>query len=397
MTHQAILTASLFLLLAFGIDRLNRSTGIPSVVALIATGLLGKPALAYFGLELSGMDAAVPVIGTVGLILIVLEGAFDLELRRDKLGIAASAFIAASLGFVLSTAAFALLAAAVLSLDSFRAVLLAIPFAVISSAVAIPSCAFLPTHGREFVVYESSVSDIIGILAFFALLESDGTLTGVLTNLVGGGALSLVLGAACAIGLLVALLRIDGHIRFIPLLAGLFALYAGGKLLHLSPLIMVLMFGLVLNNPGLLGRSGWIHKLVAAPGYDTTVREFKSLTAELTFAVRGFFFILLGYWTDLSGFASFKAWLVAILVVAGIYGARKLILRLLRVELADPLTWIAPRGLITILLYLSVKEAVAVPPYLDGAVMLIVLASALAIGLGRYRWEKATPDASAAR
>ena len=397
MTHQAILTASLFLLLAFGIDRLNRSTGIPSVVALIVTGLLGKPALAYFGLELSGLDAAVPVIGTVGLILIVLEGAFDLELRRDKLGIAANAFVAASLGFVLATAAFALLAATVLSLNSFQAMLLAIPFAVISSAVAIPSCAFLPTHGREFIVYESSVSDIIGILAFFALLESDGTLTGVLRNLVGGGALSLVLGAACAIGLLVALLRIDGHIRFIPLLAGLFALYAGGKLLHLSPLIMVLMFGLVLNNPGLLGRWGWIHKLVAAPGYDTTVREFKSLTAELTFAVRGFFFILLGYWTDLSGFASFKAWLVAILVVAGIYGARKLILRLLRVELADPLTWIAPRGLITILLYLSVKEAVAVPPYLDGAVMLIVLASALAIGLGRYRWEKATPDASAAR
>lgn len=166
MTHQAILTASLFLLLAFGIDRLNRSTGIPSVVALIVTGLLGKPALAYFGLELSGLDAAVPVIGTVGLILIVLEGAFDLELRRDKLGIAANAFVAASLGFVLATAAFALLAATVLSLNSFQAMLLAIPFAVISSAVAIPSCAFLPTHGREFVVYESSVSDIIGILVF---------------------------------------------------------------------------------------------------------------------------------------------------------------------------------------------------------------------------------------
>ena len=30
-----------------------------------------------------------------------------------------------------------------------------------------------------------------------------------------------------------------------PLLAGLFALYAMGKLLHLSPLIMVLFFGLL--------------------------------------------------------------------------------------------------------------------------------------------------------
>lgn len=97
--------------------------------------------------------------------------------------------------------------------------------------------------------------------------------------------------------------------------SGLFALYAGGKLLHLSPLIMVLMFGLVLNNSGLLGRWGWIRSIVAAPCYSTTVREFKGLTAELTFAVRGFFFILLGYWTNLSGFAHVEAWLVASLAL----------------------------------------------------------------------------------
>ncbi len=397
MTHQAILTASLFLLLAFGIDRLNRSTGIPSVVVLIATGLLGKPALSYFGLEMSGLDAAVPVIGTVGLVLIVLEGAFDLQLRRDKLGTAAAAFVAASLGFVLWTAVFALLAAAALPLDTVQALLLAIPFAVISSAVAIPSSSFLPARGREFVIYESTVSDIIGILVFFALLGSDGTLMGALSSFAGGGALSLLLGAFCAIGLLVALMHLDGHIRFIPLLAGLFALYAGGKLLHLSPLIMVLMFGLVLNNPDLLGRWGWTRSIVAAPGYSTTVREFKGLTAELTFAVRGFFFILLGYWTDLSGFAQVEAWLVASLALLGTYGVRYLILRLLRIELADPLTWIAPRGLITVLLYLSTKGVVPVPPYLDGAVMLVVLASALAIGLGRFQLAKQVTGASAAR
>ena len=388
MTHQAILTASLFLLLAFGIDRLNRSTGIPSVVVLIITGLLGKPVLASFGLELSGLNAAVPVIGTIGLVLIVLEGAFDLELRRDKLRLAGSAFIAASLGFVIWTAVFALLAAAALPLEPRQALLLAIPFAVISSAVAIPSSVFLPARGREFIVYESSISDIIGILVFFALLDSDGTVTGVLINLAGGGTVSLLLGAVCAVGLLIALLRLDGHIRFIPLLAALFALYASGKLLHLSPLIMVLMFGLVLNNPGLLGRWRWMSGLLAAPGYGSTIREFKALTAELTFAVRGFFFILLGYWTDLSGFAYIQAWIAAILMIVATYGVRYLLLRLLRVELADPLTWLAPRGLITVLLYLSAKKAVAVPPYLDGAVMLVVLASALAIALGRIRWEK---------
>lgn len=393
MTYQAILTASLFLLLAFGMDRLGRLTGIPSVVILIAAGLLGKPVLAHFGLELSGLDAAVPVIGSIGLVLIVLEGAFDLELRRDRLKTAANAFMAALLGFLLWTSGFTLLLLAALPLSGFEALVLAIPFAVISSAVAIPSSAFLPPSGREFVVYESSISDILGILVFFALLGSDGTTLGVLTSLAGGGLLSLLLGAICALVLLVALLRTEGHIRFIPLLAGLFALYATGKLLHLSPLIMVLMFGMVLNNPGLLKGLGFMRKIIADPGYATTVHEFKSLTAELTFAVRGFFFILLGYWTDLAGFVSFKAWLAAILAIAGIYGLRYVVLKLLRIELASPLTWIAPRGLITVLLYLSAKEVIAVPTYLDGAVMLIVLASALAISVGRFKLskQKSTP------
>jgi hypothetical protein len=70
---------------------------------------------------------------------------------------------------------------------------------------------------------------------------------------------------------------------------------------------------------------------------------------------------------------------------------------LLRIELADPLTWIAPRGLITVLLYLGAKEVVPVPSYLDGAVMLVVLASALAIGLGRFQLAKQETGASAAR
>ena len=395
MTYQAILSASLFLLLAFGVERLGRSSGIPGVVLLIATGIAGKPVLGHFGLELTGLDAAVPVIGTIGLVLIVLEGAFDLELRRDRLRVAAAALGSAVLGFVLWSALFAFLAMVALSLSAFQALVLAIPFAVISSAVAIPSSVFLPPHGREFVVYESSISDILGILVFFALLSSDGTPSGVLSSLGGGGLISLLLGAVCALVLLVMLLRFDGQIRFVPLLAGLFALYAAGKLMHLAPLIMVLMFGLVLNNPSLLARFGLLRKMVADPSYMTTVREFKSLTIELTFAVRGFFFILLGYWTDLAGFASIQAWLAASLLVALIYGVRYAILRLLRIELADSLSWIAPRGLITVLLYLNAKELVAVPPYVDGAVMLVVLASALAIGIGRSRWgrRQQAPDA----
>lgn len=107
MTYQAILAASIFLLLAFGLERLGRASGIPSAILLIAVGLAGKPVLTTFGLALEGIGAAVPIVGTLGLILIVLEGTLDIKLRRDRLRAAAGAFLIAGGGFVVCTTVFA--------------------------------------------------------------------------------------------------------------------------------------------------------------------------------------------------------------------------------------------------------------------------------------------------
>lgn len=387
MTYEAILAAAGVLLLAFAIERLASVTRIPSVVFLIASGLIAKPLLGSFDVHLTGLDAIVPVLGTIGLVLIVLEGAFDLELRRETLKPAAASFFVAAAGLVMCAATFAWLGQIVLKLDKLQALILALPLSVISSAIAISSSGFLPKKAREFIIYETSLSDILGILIFFSLVNAKGTLQGALSELAGGGAISIFLSALCSVGLVVLLMRMQGHIRFVPLLAGLFALYALGKLMHLSPLIMVLFFGLVLNNPHLLTRFQMFSHL-ADDRYETTLNEFKTLTMELTFAVRGFFFILLGYWTDLSGLAEPSAWLTSAVVLFVIFGTRRVLLRLLRLNLAEPLTWIAPRGLITVLLYLSAKEAVIVPPYFDGAVILVILASSILIALGRHRWEK---------
>lgn len=382
MIEQAILTASLFLLLAFGIERLGRATGMPSVVILIVVGLISKPVLAAFSISLEGLDIAVPFIGALGLVLIVLEGALDIELRRDRLHAAAYAFLVAIVGLAVGLVVFGFFAAQVFSLSLFQALMLAVPFAVISSAVAIPSASILPKRAREFVVYESSLSDIVGVMLFFSLLNSEGTLQSVLLGLFGGGMLSLLLAAVCAIGLAIILMRIDGHIRFIPLLAGLFGLYAAGELMHLSPLIMVLLFGLALNNPAFIVRfppfRHWLDDT-----YESTLNQFKVLVLELTFAVRGFFFILLGYWTSLEDLLSVEAWLGALLVLSVVYASRNLLLRLLKIPDAYTLTWFAPRGLITILLFLNAKNSLSLPHWLEGTVTLVVLMSAALVMKGR--------------
>ena len=398
MTYPAILSASLFLLIVFGVERVCRRWGLPSVIVLVASGLIARPVLDSIGVQLSWAGTLVPIVGTVGLVLIVLEGALDIELRRERIRLIGATLTLAAVGFVVCVAAFAGLALLVLNLSPVQAVLLATPFAVISSAVAIPSSDFLPPKRREFVVYESSMSDIIGVLVFFSLLGSDGSVKGALLALLGGGLLSLLLSLLCAVALLLLLLRVEGHIRFVPLLAGLFALYAMGKLLHLSPLIMVLFFGLLLNKPSLVTRFRPFHGWVDAD-YDDTLSEFKTLVVELTFVVRGFFFVLLGYWTDLSDLASPWAWLAAALVLLVIFASRYALLRMTLRAATGPLLWIAPRGLITVLLFLTARETLAIPAYLNGAVILVVLGSSILILAARGALAKETalpPDAAAA-
>jgi len=170
------------------------------------------------------------------------------------------------------------------------------------------------------------------------------------------------------------LTRIGGHVRFIPLLAGLFALYAAGKLLHLSPLILVLVFGLLLNNYSKWMRFPPLRKW-ADTSFPSTVEEFKVLVRELTFAVRGVFFILLGYWANLEALASWSVWLIAAGVLSTIYLTRFAILVITKQSDARALVWVAPRGLITVLLFFNAKTLVTAPPELEGAILLVVLIS----------------------
>jgi NhaP-type Na+/H+ or K+/H+ antiporter len=196
--------------------------------------------------------------------------------------------------------------------------------------------------------------------------------------------LSLVAAAFAAVALFALVNKLEGHVRFLPLLAGLVLLYAVGKEAHLSPLIMVLVCGLLLNNPHLLERTRYLKRL-HTPGYDQTLAEFKGLVAELTFAVKSFFFVLLGYWTETSHMADPAAWALAGAVVAGVYLSRYAVLALLRQPDARRLTWIAPRGLITVLLFITATSTGSLDAFPFGTVMLVVLATATLTALAHRR------------
>lgn len=55
---------------------------------------------------------------------------------------------------------------------------------------------------------------------------------------------------------------------------------------------------------------------------------------------------------------------------------RYAMLKIMKHDLANPLTWVAPHGLIRVLLFSIAKEALALPGKLGGRVLMVVLLSA---------------------
>ncbi len=100
MTNTAILAVSALLVFAYLLDVFGRRTRLPPVVLLILTGIGARQVLDSFGLHLGWVDPMVPIIGTIGLILIVLEGALDLSLRRERLPLIARASFVMLAGFI---------------------------------------------------------------------------------------------------------------------------------------------------------------------------------------------------------------------------------------------------------------------------------------------------------
>lgn len=161
-TSTALVAISVAVLLSYWYLHLGRQLRLPAVVFLLLTGLALRAAADVAGWQVDVPPALLPVLGTVGLILIVLEGALDLKLSPGRRAFLLRTFGAAAFGVIVTAAAVAVPVKFFFDLSWMHAVLVAMPFAVISSAVAIPSAESLSLQDREFVIYESSWSDILG-------------------------------------------------------------------------------------------------------------------------------------------------------------------------------------------------------------------------------------------
>ena len=369
-------------------DILAIRTKFPSVILLVLTGIIARSISTYYGYNnFEFLDSLVPVLGTIGLILIVLEAALELEIKKEKMDIIIKGFMAASVILIINIILVSLFFQNIIGLPYPTSVIYAIPLSIISSAVAIPSASGLINKNREFVVYESTFSDILGIMLFYYSIrqaEKGEALIGLepILTLIGQIFLIIVLSLAITYLLFQLIQRIEHHVKFFLILALLILAYEIGKdILKLPSLVLIFIFGIFLGNfsnliPERLKRYVKTEKV----GKDD-LHEFNLLTAESTFLVRTFFFLFFGFSIPIESFIEFEPYIIGATVLLIMYGVRYFYLAVTNSDNeSKPLLYFSPRGLITILLFLSIADyEIEKSSIIDEKVLLVIIIASMLI------------------
>jgi cell volume regulation protein A len=359
---------------------------VPSVMMLLLMGFVVKALSEKLGIEIPNLNEVLPLLGTVGLILIVLEGALELEINRSKMRLILNASLIALIPLLLVSTGIALYLNHFEQVPLKSALANAIPIGIISSAIAIPSAKNLIKDQKEFITYESSLSDIFGVLFFnFIVMNDDINSTSFMTF---SFELILMLVISFVATLLLALLlgHIKHHIKYLPLVILVILIYAISKVFHLPALIFILLFGLFVGNIDELRHLKFINRF-HPENFSAEVHKFKEITTELAFLVRALFFILFGFLLKLSDILNTSTIIPAIGFTAGIFLLRWIVLKLFKYP-ANPLVYIAPRGLITILLFLSIPASQRIIQVDQSLITQMILLSALVMMFGLMKYKK---------
>jgi potassium/hydrogen antiporter len=242
MIIPIIITLCGLLLIAYVFDLTSSFTKIPSVLLLLLLGWIVRQVSHLMEINIPDLTGLLPFLGTIGLILIVLEGSLELEFDKSKKLIIVKSFLIALIPMLLLSLLLAFLFQYFENVPFKLSLTNAIPFCVISSSVAISSVKNLTPADREFVVYESSLSDILGVLFFnFIALNS-------VINFQSSAHFTFqlliiaIISFIATLALSYLLSKIEHHIKFVPIILLVILIYAISEIYHLPALVFLLLF-----------------------------------------------------------------------------------------------------------------------------------------------------------
>jgi len=386
-TEEILIVLSCLIVLSYLFSIVSSYIRVPSVLLLLFAGIGFRVIADFYGLNISFSDQLIEALGVVGLIMIVLEAGLDLKVGKDKFKLIRDSFFSALFIFMISTVLLSIILNYWLNEPFNKCIVYAIPLSIMSSSIVIPSINPLIAQKKEFLVYEASFSDIIGIIVFNYFTAGDileWRSVGIFGLNIG---LSIVLSVLLSFLLLIILAKTKLNIKFFLIFSLLILIYAGGKIFHLPSLLIILAFGLLINNWEKLKWKKILHYFPHEQ-VDALRHLLHSVTAETSFLIRTFFFLLFGFSISLRFLSEKEVIVVGSLIVIALFIVRILYLRFFVRTNLFPESFFIPRGLITIVLFYKIPDHLKLNTFNDGILFYIILTTSIIMTLGMVFYKK---------
>jgi Kef-type K+ transport system membrane component KefB len=386
-TELLLIILCALVVLSYFFSIASRYIRVPSVLLLLFAGLGLRQAAEAYDFNFVLPSNLVEGLGVVGLIMIILEAGLDLKLEQNKKKLIRDSFLAALLILILSLSLITAILYYWLREDIVNCIVYALPLSIMSSSIVLPSIHALTEKKKEFLIYEASFSDIFGVM-LFNYFVADDVLTWTSVGLFGVNIIvSIILSIVLSIILLSILAKTKMSIKFFLIFSLLILIYSGGKMLHLPSLLIILVFGLLINNWEKISFKRLInyfpHQQVEA-----LRTSLHSITAESSFLIRTFFFLLFGYSIDVSFLDDQTVILIGSLIVLSLFLIRLLYLKFYFKTKVFPEVFFIPRGLITIVLFFKIPDALKLENFNDGILFFIVLSTSVILSIGMIFYKK---------
>lgn len=344
-------------------------------------GIIIKQVLDYFGFKAYDFSSLLPTLGTLGLVLIVFEGALELRYSRDKNSVIKRSFFSALIILLLTAIAITGIIYYISGQDIYRCFMNAIPFCVVSSAVAIPSASTLSKEKKEFIVYESSFSDILTVILFNFMVNNKQISFSSFTNLAAEFGIIIIVVICSCLLLLYLIGRLTHHVKSFLVISIILLVYSIGQVFNLSSLVIVLALGLFLNNANQI-KFPPFRKYFIYPKLRYDIKQLFQLSAESAFIMRTFFFIMFGYTMDIYQLQNWSVLLSGGAVLLAIYAVRFLYIKLISKTDLMPELVLIPRGLISVLLFYSLPPGMKIKGVETGLLFVVILGTSIILSLG---------------
>jgi potassium/hydrogen antiporter len=392
MTNYIILALCIIVILSYIFDITSKYTRIPGVIFLILLGIGMQVFVKSTGMVMPNIRPILPVVGTLGLIMIVMEASLDIQLKKNKKKLILKSVSSAVILFVVSVIVLTYLFINMTGISVRDAILNAIPLSIISGSVAIPAAFSLSSGDKEFIVYESAFCDILGIMIFDLVLLGQSSVGAWIINLFVDGLITIIIALISTASLAILLHKTRYHVNYVIILTSIIFIYSLAKLFNLPALLLILVFGLVLSNNQML-ENEIVKVYVDFRKFREDIGSFKKILGELTFLVKSFFFIIFGFYSKIEGLFYLRNILTGLIITAGIFLLRWLFLKFVFKLPAVPLVFFAPRGLITILLFMSIPLALRSPLMNEELITIVIFFSIIVLMIGNMLHEsKKTPQ-----